>query len=598
MQPSYPGFFKWSKLDSDDEFDSIVEVLLARRFRVEGCTVVSYNGSGGDKGRDVVVTYPDGTTRIFQLKFFPGGFPGGGSRRGQITKSFQAMLQHHPVEWTLVVPENLKQGEMVFRDNLAKLVPNGQALKITSWGRTELDDALSAEPEVRAAFEKDSLAELVDRYGVERRIWPTTPDDVDDRIAHVQQAIDSADPDWSWTFSTVPGEQRRTLTPLHDLASQRSPVEIHVQTDTSKISTDLQRQIRAVYEFGAAGEVEIPEEAVTRFEVKGPPIVAEVSEHMVVIFGRRRSVPHGLRRCELVVLNGDGLSVSSNVGALDHVGRGATGVSVVARFGALTLEMDLPEDPDAGVDTRLSCEFRGRSMSDIVDACDLYLQICESSSLRLTLADKTVLGLRSGGQPDGEPVQAVQYTRGIAVDLLVIQAAFKTRFPLPETHTRDDRRMARALRLIIEGKRTTLPSVDSLPFAFSREHAAQEAIARMVDGELLPIWSTGSDVSIEVFGQRVTFGQLTVGDLQVELDNAAEAKADLASSVDVVRSRLRPGGGRLFTAFSSDYVEDESTALPLVLWGLADDEEPGIPGPDRPAAQPPAPRGRRELVQP
>ncbi len=558
--------------------------------------MTSYNGSGGDKGRDVVVTYPDGTTRIFQLKFFPGGFPGGSSRRGQIKKSFKGMLEHQPVEWTLVVPENLKQGEMAFRDNLSKLVPDGQALKVTSWGRTELDDALSAEPEVRSAFEKDGLSEMMVRFNVERMTWPTTPNDVDERIAHVQQAINSADPDWTWTFSTIPGEQRRILTPLHDLSSQRSPIEIHLHTDTTKVSADLERQIRSVYEFGAAGEVEIPEEAVTRFEVKGPPIVAEISEHVVVVFGRHRSVPLGLRRCELVVLDEDGTLVSTNVGAVEHIGRGATGVSLTARFGALTLELDIPEDPDAGIDTRLSCEFRDRSMGDIVDTCDLYLQIVESATLRLNLADKTVLGLRSGGEPRGAPVQAVQYTREIAADLLVIQTAFKTKFPLPETHTQDDRRMARALRLIIEGKRTTLPSVESLPFAFSREHAAQEGIARMVDGELLSIWSTGTDVAIEVFGQTVVFRRLTIGDLEVELDNAASAKIDLASGVEVVRSRLRSGGGRLFTAFSADYVEDENAALALVPWGFDDDREPGLPGPDRPAAQPPAARGRREQV--
>ena len=57
-------------------------------------------------GIDVEVVTNDGRRRIFQLKYFPGGFSGGwgDSRRSQITKSFKKALEHSPDEWTLVVP--------------------------------------------------------------------------------------------------------------------------------------------------------------------------------------------------------------------------------------------------------------------------------------------------------------------------------------------------------------------------------------------------------------------------------------------------------------------------------------------------------------
>ncbi|MFI0901651.1 hypothetical protein [Streptomyces sp. NPDC020983] len=65
-----------------------------------------------DDGIDVKVTAEAG---LFQLKYYPDGFPGSlKGRRTAIKKSFTRALKHDPVEWTLVVPCTLSPSERAF----------------------------------------------------------------------------------------------------------------------------------------------------------------------------------------------------------------------------------------------------------------------------------------------------------------------------------------------------------------------------------------------------------------------------------------------------------------------------------------------------
>src|SRR3954453_10835350 len=96
----------WTALNRE-RFDLIVETYLTRKLSPVGRVMV-LNGRGGDGGKDVLHVRPDGTSTIYQLKFFPDGFPGNmKGRRQQIKRSFMAAMQDSPDEWVLVVPEKL-----------------------------------------------------------------------------------------------------------------------------------------------------------------------------------------------------------------------------------------------------------------------------------------------------------------------------------------------------------------------------------------------------------------------------------------------------------------------------------------------------------
>ncbi|MFJ8207774.1 hypothetical protein [Streptomyces sp. NPDC096033] len=83
-------------------FDRIVEALVHRLY-AEDAEVKVMNGRGGDGGIDIKVTV-DGRVRIYQLKYFPDGFPGSyQGRRAGIKRSFKKALEHDPDDWVLVV---------------------------------------------------------------------------------------------------------------------------------------------------------------------------------------------------------------------------------------------------------------------------------------------------------------------------------------------------------------------------------------------------------------------------------------------------------------------------------------------------------------
>ncbi|MEV0411116.1 hypothetical protein AB0I68_10000 [Streptomyces sp. NPDC050448] len=68
--------------------DRIVEALVHRLY-AEDAEVEVMNGRGGDGGIDIKVT-ADGRVWIYQLKYFPNGFPGSYEGRGAgIKRSFR-----------------------------------------------------------------------------------------------------------------------------------------------------------------------------------------------------------------------------------------------------------------------------------------------------------------------------------------------------------------------------------------------------------------------------------------------------------------------------------------------------------------------------
>ena len=61
----------WNRI-GQPRFDRLIEALI-RYQHPDGSDVQAINGLGGDGGKDVVVTEPDGRTITYQLKYFPEG---------------------------------------------------------------------------------------------------------------------------------------------------------------------------------------------------------------------------------------------------------------------------------------------------------------------------------------------------------------------------------------------------------------------------------------------------------------------------------------------------------------------------------------------
>ena len=140
------------------------------------------DGRGGDGGIDVEVVTNDGRRRIFQLKYFPGGFSGGwgDSRRPQITKSFKKALEHSPDEWTLVVPRVLTASE----DKFVKGLNGGQEPPtISVVARDELDSWLADDPATTSTCSATRTQRMARAYNQERAALLAGMSDVATRCA-------------------------------------------------------------------------------------------------------------------------------------------------------------------------------------------------------------------------------------------------------------------------------------------------------------------------------------------------------------------------------------------------------------------------------
>lgn len=209
----------WNRI-GQREFDRRVEALLYRMFNGPTGAVITVNGRGGDDGIDVQVS-TDAGVRIFQLKYYPDGFPGSvKGRRASIKKSFNRAMQHHPVEWTLVVPGTLTPSERSFLDRLAQ----GHTATVSVLDRPGLDNGFADHPGLEATFTRDQLREAARDFNQEKALLLDQHDLVE-RVRALGDRADTVDEDWTWDFERRGDLVVRTLRQQHPwlMSAVRSP---------------------------------------------------------------------------------------------------------------------------------------------------------------------------------------------------------------------------------------------------------------------------------------------------------------------------------------------------------------------------------------
>ena len=580
-------FVEWETLDRAD-WDRLVEALLYRMFS-DTHRVQVYEGSGGDGGRDVVVVGSESTT-TFQLKFFPGGYSGPfGSRRPQITKSFKAAMTQDPDEWVLVVPHKLKAGERTFNEKLRRFKTTSKPMDIREMGATELNGELAKYPDLRTAFERNELHRLMEIYNLESKVAPVTPADVEKRISGVQEALNAGDVNWRWAFSTVPGQEQRMLVAKHALAHEVSPVSVEVHTDISRAPAKTKKQIHDFFKYGLDGQIELAPDVVGRLEVKGPPIAAQVLERVAVTIQRARTVPVEFQPAVVTMLDASGRVTASHEGVVEHGGAGQGGTSLRMRFyNIFEVTLKHPNDPAARVETNIKCKLPGAALADVIDGCNLYLDLQQMSDVtfnlghgihRITLAAEPELTL---GLAD---LNEVRKTRDFAEDLQIVQRKFRQCFPLPNSFLDRDRAMVRALRLLTEGKRTTLPDSNNFPISISPDQQGEVWLPRLLEGEPLPFWATSSEVQLPALGRLFRVENLTIGHQQMILDRYSEAALALAAGEEF-DTYLRPVDGSFLSAVARGFTRGDEPVR-LEPWKLIGVTEPGVPDFETPERLPP-----------
>lgn len=559
------AFIDWSALGRQN-WDVLVEALLFRMYDRDGNKVTIFNGIGGDGGRDVVVDFADGTKQIFQLKHFPGGFSGGfGKRRDQIDDSYKAAMQHEPDIWTLVVPENLKSGELTFLGKLSKHpTPSGKTVSITKMARAELNNELTKFSDLQNAFERGAgWDEFATKWDADRRIAPGTPSEVEARVAHTQQAIDGGDLNWTWGISTIKGQEAMVLQPKHPRAQELSPVSIQLAADPSQMSNALLETMREVFEFGLDGTITLPPEAVHSFTVIGPPFVAESCSQVGIEIVSPLSPPEHNEHVTIELKSKAGKVMASHPATVEHVGGSLKGMSMRLSLynGVGGLQLTSPQDNSRPTNVRLSTVLEHASPADARDVFEFTIDLFETDRFEIITSDGSRFPYGSAGVGTSSiSMEHLREDRDFASDLDQVQSTFKRRFSIPMEAGPRDRAVIRTLRLLLDGQRTTIPDIAAVKLTLYGDQPG-EILQAMIDGRAHQLWWRMSPLKLEAFSRLFEFDELVVGAPEVILVNRDQIAAEYREGIKEHNAIVRPKRGGCFSGFAPEYLSEEELCL-------------------------------------
>lgn len=333
-----------------------IQLLLGRRYG----GLRSFDGSGGDGGRDAELVTADGRT-VFEVKSF-GRLDS--QRRRQVERSLKKAMESVPdmTRWVLVIPMNMtpvrpggKSSEQAwFEQKLPQLAPG---VDLDWFGLDWLDAQLAENMDVQRYIEgvDGQLLQRAQEFDMERAVLAAGAVDLGARLAGLERVVNEVSPYWKLDFAMRDGVQWRTLRAKTEDAHLRDPITI-TPTFTFRRGDLDDEKLRAEFEQTVAfgGHVHLPAGYVTDIDVEaseearklfqqGDPTTSEFT------ISTRREVLDRRIRCSYQVLAsaGDGeveRIVSQFSVYLAERTSGARGATLYGSdpAGIATLEVSLP----------------------------------------------------------------------------------------------------------------------------------------------------------------------------------------------------------------------------------------------------------------
>ncbi|MFF7680962.1 hypothetical protein [Actinacidiphila glaucinigra] len=556
---------EWDRI-GQPVFDRVVEALVHRLYD-QTARVRAVNGRGGDGGIDIEVV-SGGRLRIFQLKYFPDGFPASSfkGRQASIKKSFARAMAHTPYEWVLVVPCTLGPGERAFVDGLAA----GRGVRVRVMDRAELDDRLAAHPDLADFFTRDQLMEAAKVYNQEKAVLLGGERDLAERVAALGAVVDSLDEHWTLDFSRVEGTVVRTLRAKHPRAHEVSPVTVRLESRPGGMSTDLTAAVTRALGFGLAEEVVLPASAVASLTVNGPQWLAKTLTDVQVVWQPAGPLPGAGAPAELAFSDEAGATVASFTGRLNGLGHGSMGRSVDVDLHGSRLQLLLPHDQDQPAKLNFSFDLTGATPAQALKRLGLRRRLMSGGTFALTIDGKDAGGGHLAAASTGERDELEQL-RLYAQDLEVLQRHCEQEFPLPDDITAAERIALRVAQLVVEGHCVISPFARALTVALNGDD--HPALRSALSGEPQSVRVLDPQFTLTLAGRTLSLGEVMAFHTQVVAEDSPAALAALdAGQAEGRRVALRPIDGQRYRLCLRN-VDPHRPLVPVPL-GL-----PGYPEP-------------------
>ncbi|MDX3357667.1 hypothetical protein PV703_31110 [Streptomyces sp. ME01-24h] len=556
---------EWDRI-GQPEFDRVVEALVHRLYD-QTARVRAVNGRGGDGGIDIEVV-SGGRLRIFQLKYYPDGFPASSfkGRQTSIKKSFARAMAHTPYEWVLAVPCTLGPGEQAFVDGLAA----GRGVRVRVMDRAELDDRMAAHPDLVDFFTRDQLMEKAKVFSQEKAVLLGGERDLAERVAALGAVADGLDDNWTVDFSRSGDMVVQTLRAKHPRAHKVSPITLELKGRPGGMDEDLTATLTRTLGFGLAEQVVLPAEAIASLTVNGPQWLAKTLTDVQVTWRPAGPLPGAGAPAELAFHDEAGATVASFAGRLNGLGSGSMGRSVDVDLHGSRLQLLLPHDQDRPAKLNFSFDLVGATPAQALKRLGLRRRLMSGGTFALTLDGKDAGGGQLAAASTSERDEMEQL-RLYAQDLKVLQRHCEQEFPLPDDITSSERIALRVARLIVEGHCVISPFARALTVTLNGDdHPALRAV---LSGEPQSVRVLDPQFTLTLAGRTLPLGEVMAFHTQVVAEDGPAALAALdAGQAEGRRVALRPIDGQRYRLCLRN-VDPHRPLVPVPL-GL-----PGYPEP-------------------
>lgn len=428
------GVLNWENLDPK-RVERGIQTLLRRRHP----GLRSFDGAGGDGGRDAELISADGRT-VFEIKSF-GRLTA--SRRRQVEKSLRAAVESAPdmSRWILVIPMNrtpTRPGvrtseEAWFDDTLPKLAPD---VELEWWGQDWLDDQVAASMDVQRYIEgiDGQVLERSREFDKERAFLTGGADDVHARAAGLARRVDEISMYWTLDVAVRNGVTQTMLRAKDPEAHILDPITITPTFTFRPNHADgdrLRQQFERTLAFG--GTVDLPAGYVTDLKIDASDEArllfssADPTNSGFTLTSERVQVERPIR-CAYQVLDAEEQVISQFPVYLRERTTGARGATLYGSdaAGIATFEVSIPrpsslpgpgesmELGDAHLRVELPDSIVGYDIASLLPVTETLAAADEGTYIRFNLPG---LGRLGGGPVAAHQFPFAQETLEVVSDL-------------------------------------------------------------------------------------------------------------------------------------------------------------------------------------
>ncbi|TDX74479.1 hypothetical protein EDF35_3972 [Rathayibacter sp. PhB151] len=561
----------WNRIE-EKTFNDLIEALLIAEYHQGEKIAEVLSGRGGDGGIDVDVRDASDRKlrRIFQLKFFPGGFSGGfTARRRQIKKSLDTAIEkENPPAWTLVTPTNVTAGER----KAVLAMRHGRTLRIDFFGPAQLDILLAKHPAIHDYFTRDRDLRLLKELN-RQSAFLAKPNDLDSEVKLLQKKLDGRSAFWGTALTTAPdGSRTFTTYAKHPQAHEREPLSISFGLRFGEEDDQLKEKFTDIMTFGASEAVSLPGRIVEHFRTLGPEWFAD--EYTDTAELRIYSV-NGLEeplKLRVATIGAEGIELAATSGNLTSSYAGSGGISATVVLPGLKLHWKFRSDGEPEGAIKFVFDAIGQRASALRRTIRLLDSLSDATSLQLKQPNEDPVAVSLHGEAPPEEIAPLRQFVG---DLVQLERHFDLDLEIPEGGFNDsDRVWARIMCNLLDGKPTSLYRHESLTVELSG--VFDDAFARLLAGSAALGFEI-SNWSISLFGQELRLRNVRVYHPLLEADDSENVLEALREGKAAGRKVVFRGKENTpFTIYSEEFLAPDGI-INAHPWGvLGVPEHPGL----------------------